>query len=63
MAVTLADAVLRRTPLGTVGDPGAAALERAAAIVGAELKWPEDRRRREIADVQRFYGTVNALNT
>jgi len=55
MAVTLADAVLRRTPLGALGDPGDAALERAAAIVGTELRWSDDRRRDEIAAVRRFY--------
>jgi glycerol-3-phosphate dehydrogenase len=63
MAMTLADAVLRRTPLGAVGDPGDVALERAAAIVGAELKWPDARHREEIADVRRVYGTLNALKT
>jgi glycerol-3-phosphate dehydrogenase len=60
MAVTLADAVLRRTPLGALGDPGDAALERAAAIVGAELKWSDDRRRSEIEAVRRFYGLGSA---
>jgi glycerol-3-phosphate dehydrogenase len=60
MAVTLADAVLRRTPLGAVGDPGAAALERAAAIVGTELKWSEERRRQEIAAVQEFFRGASA---
>jgi glycerol-3-phosphate dehydrogenase len=63
MAVTLADAVLRRTPLGALGDPGDVALERAAAIVGAELRWSDDRRRDEVAAVRRFYGTLNALKT
>ena len=55
MALTLADAVIRRTPLGALGYPGERALERAAAIVGAELGWSEERRRDEIAAVQRFY--------
>lgn len=63
MALTLADAVIRRTPLGALGDPGEEALQRAAAIVGGELRWSEDRRRAEIDAVQRFYGTVNALKT
>jgi glycerol-3-phosphate dehydrogenase len=53
MAVTLADAVVRRTPLAALGCPGDPALARAAAIVGDELKWPEDRRRQEIAAVSR----------
>jgi glycerol-3-phosphate dehydrogenase len=55
MALTLADAVLRRTPLGALGDPGDVAIERAAATVGTELRWSDDRRRDEIAAVRRFY--------
>jgi len=57
MAVTLADAVIRRTPLGALGYPGDAPLTRAAAIVGAELGWSEERRREEIAAVKAFYST------
>lgn len=63
MAVTLADAVIRRTPLGALGYPGDAAVERAAALVGAELGWSEEQRRRETEAVRAFYGSVNALNT
>ena len=55
MALTLADAVIRRTPLGALGYPGDDALERAATIVGAELKWSDARRREEIASVAAFY--------
>ena len=69
MAVTLADAVMRRTPLGALGYPGDAAAARAAAIVGDELGWTPERRRagnRRAARVlraDRGYGIVNALNT
>jgi glycerol-3-phosphate dehydrogenase len=63
MAITLADAMIRRTPLGALGDPGEAAAARAAAIVGAELGWSADQRRREIAAVRGFYGIVKASNT
>ena len=63
MAMTLADAVLRRTPLGALGDPGDDALGRAAGILGAELRWSDEQRREEIAAVKRFYGTLNALKT
>jgi glycerol-3-phosphate dehydrogenase len=63
MAPTLADIVIRRTPLGALGYPGDEPLARAAAIVGRELQWPADRQREEIAAVQRFYGIVNALKT
>ena len=55
MAVTLADAVIRRTPLGALGCPGEDALARAAAIVGAEDGWSESRRQEEIAAVRAFY--------
>ena len=58
MALTLADAVIRRTPLGALGYPGDEALDRAAAIVGAELKWADDRRRNEINAVKDFYQLV-----
>jgi glycerol-3-phosphate dehydrogenase len=55
MAITLCDAVIRRTPLGALGHPGDAAVERAAQIVGDELSWSEERRREEIAAVKQFY--------
>ena len=55
MAPTLADAVIRRTPLGALGHPGDTALDRAAAIVGGELGWSDERRRDEITAVTRFY--------
>jgi glycerol-3-phosphate dehydrogenase len=55
MAVTLADAVIRRTPLGALACPDEATLAAATAIVGAECRWSEDRQREEIAEVKRFY--------
>jgi glycerol-3-phosphate dehydrogenase len=55
MAPTLKDIVIRRTPLGALGHPGDPAAARAAAIVGDELGWSEDRRRQEIADLTAFY--------
>ena len=55
MAPTLADIVIRRTPLGALGHPGAQALARAAVMVGLELGWTDDRRRQEIAAVDAFY--------
>jgi glycerol-3-phosphate dehydrogenase len=61
MAITLADAVIRRTPIGALGCPTGDALERAAAIVGAELGWSADRKNKEIAAVPQFYrGVVKA---
>jgi glycerol-3-phosphate dehydrogenase len=58
MAATLADAVIRRTPLGALGYPGDLTLDRAAELVGNELGWPHDRRLGEIAAVRRFYSDV-----
>ena len=58
MVVTLADAMIRRTPIGAVGHPGDEAIRRAADLVGAELKWSEERKRAEIEDVKRFYSAV-----
>ena len=47
MAVRLTDAVLRRTPLGSVGPPSREAVEAALAIVGDELKWSAEKRDQE----------------
>lgn len=55
MAVTLADAVVRRTPLGALGYPGDQAAERAADVVGVELGWAAERKRAEVEALRRFY--------
>ncbi|HTK29500.1 MAG TPA: glycerol-3-phosphate dehydrogenase/oxidase [Vicinamibacterales bacterium] len=55
MAPTLADIVIRRTPLGALGEPDPAALERASLLAAAELTWDDERRRQEIAAVREFY--------
>jgi glycerol-3-phosphate dehydrogenase len=61
MALTLADAVIRRTPLGALGYPGDMAVDRAADLVGGELGWSSDRRRTEVAALRRFYSAIFAL--
>jgi glycerol-3-phosphate dehydrogenase len=63
MAPTLADIVIRRTPLGALGCPGDSVLARAAAMVGGELGWSEDRRRDEIAAVRGFYSRVSVARS
>jgi glycerol-3-phosphate dehydrogenase len=63
MAMTLADAVIRRTPLGALGYPGDEAVARAASFVGPERGWSDGQRQREVEAVRAFYGRVNALNT
>jgi len=47
---------------GALGDPGEAALERAASIVGTELRWSESPPRRDRSGPQ-FLRTLNALKT
>jgi glycerol-3-phosphate dehydrogenase len=56
MAITLADAVIRRTPIGAMGYPGDSAVERAADIVGGELGWSQERKRKEVELLRQFYG-------
>ncbi len=51
MAYTLKDVVLRRTGLGTLGNPGKSVLKKAAKAAGKELKWGFFRRRREVKEV------------
>jgi len=55
MAHSLADVVLRRTPLGTSGHPGSAALAAGASVLAAELGWDAARREREIGLVEAHY--------
>jgi glycerol-3-phosphate dehydrogenase len=55
MVVTLADAVIRRTPLGALGCPDEPTLARAAAVVAAALGWDDRRTAAEMAAVRRFY--------
>ncbi len=55
LVVTLADAVMRRTPLGALGLPDAATITDAASVVGDVLGWSSDRQRDEIAALRRLY--------
>jgi len=70
MAATLSDAVIRRTPLGALGHPGADVLSRAADILsreagrhetggktvpGNDAPWDPIRRRTEMDAVDAFY--------
>jgi glycerol-3-phosphate dehydrogenase len=56
-AMTLDDAVMRRTGIGQLGDPGDAALGKAADIMAAELKWDAARRARELEATARNFRT------
>jgi glycerol-3-phosphate dehydrogenase len=55
MVVTLADAVIRRTPLGSLGRPADDTIAACAAIVGDTLGWSPTRRQYEVEHLERFY--------
>jgi glycerol-3-phosphate dehydrogenase len=55
MALDLASVTLRRTELGSAGHPGRTSLERAAAVMGEELRWSEGKKRAEVETVEEFY--------
>ena len=55
MAVTLADALLRRTEAGSRGYPGDEAVAAAADVMAAELGWSPEHRARECLAVTRAY--------
>jgi glycerol-3-phosphate dehydrogenase len=54
-AVTLSDALIRRTEAGSAGHPGAEALSRAGQVMAAELGWNESKTAAEIAAADEFY--------
>ena len=55
MAVTLADAVLRRLDLGTAGPPPSQELDTVTRVMAGELGWDDERERCERAALARFY--------
>ena len=54
-ALSLPDALIRRTEAGSAGHPGADAVSRASAIMARELGWDDRRSLREIDAVTAFY--------
>lgn len=57
MAQKLADIVLRRTELGSAGNPGDQALMTCAAIMARELDWNEARTQSEVKEVKAIFST------
>jgi len=55
MALTLADAVLRRLDLGTAGSPAAGELDAVARVMADELGWDSGRERAEREALAGFY--------
>ena len=60
MAMTLSDAILRRTGVGQFGPPPRPVLERASRLIGAELGWSEERRQNEIESLAPCFETREA---
>jgi glycerol-3-phosphate dehydrogenase len=50
MARTLSDILMRRTGIGTLGNPGEDVLRKVAQVAAKELKWDQARVEKEIAD-------------
>ena len=63
MAVTLADALVRRTGAGAGGHPGQEAARNAAAIMAAELGWSAAQVERELQALDAFYGRQTGSDT
>ncbi|MBN1573494.1 MAG: glycerol-3-phosphate dehydrogenase/oxidase [Deltaproteobacteria bacterium] len=55
MALHLDDVVFRRTGLGTVGNPGEAALKKCADVMGELLDWDKTEKKREMGWVNEYY--------
>ena len=55
MAMKLSDVVLRRTDLGSAGNPGEKALKECAEIMGKELGWDHSKIKQEIDEVSQIY--------
>ncbi|MDZ4198523.1 MAG: glycerol-3-phosphate dehydrogenase C-terminal domain-containing protein, partial [Kiritimatiellia bacterium] len=55
MALHLSDVVLRRTDLGSLGDPGEEALRDCAAVMEKELGWTPEQARKEIEDTRKLF--------
>jgi glycerol-3-phosphate dehydrogenase len=60
MALTLADAVLRRLDLGTAGPPTPHEIDVVARVMAAELGWDQVRERAERAALAGFYRPLTA---
>ncbi len=55
MARSLKDILLRRTGIGTLGDPGTAVIKQVAKIAGKELQWTSRQMQKEIDHVRKFF--------
>ncbi|MEJ2629018.1 MAG: glycerol-3-phosphate dehydrogenase C-terminal domain-containing protein [bacterium] len=58
MAQTLSDVILRRTDLGSAGNPGDTVLTTCADLMASELNWDQNHKNKEIDTVKKFYTTT-----
>lgn len=58
MAQTLVDVVVRRTGVGAAGHPGDAVAMQYADSMQKEIGWSDDRKRRELESLARFYAII-----
>ncbi|MFO7888921.1 MAG: glycerol-3-phosphate dehydrogenase/oxidase [bacterium] len=58
MAHKLSDVVLRRTGLGTAGNPGDTVLYDCADLMGKELNWDQSRKDKEVEQVKKIYKAI-----
>jgi len=54
MARTLSDIVMRRTGIGTLGNPGDEVLRKVAKLAASELAWDNTRMEQEIASTRQL---------
>jgi len=55
MAQTLKDILMRRTGIGTLGNPGAGIIAKIASVAAKELNWDESRTAKEIRDAEALF--------
>lgn len=60
MALTLTDALLRRSGIGTLGHPGKAIAQKAATLMARDLGWDEAETEKQIAAFDRAFATLEA---
>lgn len=58
LALTLTDAIVRRTEAGSAGHPGGAAAASASQVMAGELGWGAARTAREVAALAEYYAPV-----
>lgn len=61
LAMTLTDALVRRTEAGSKGDPGDDAARAAADVLAAVFGWTDARREHEIASLHAHYAPARAM--